>query len=293
MLNPMESFFVRLLRVTVILTALVSLATAAITLLYAGYAQYLPEPTAKLSGRVSQIRQAIDPANLIKELFPDDSSVTKTALANADNVAYSLRNASDAEIFTEFNRFLDVLFGGSFESQKQFSDWLHGSNRIYFSWNDSIDNNSAHNEDNVNVLWRSLLFDYAKRLSVRATVFADAKKRGLYSSSFDRLTEPNRPSSAPYFLVWFFNSLQTELQSASSDLTNRRAERAALRVTVQPALYIAAGAFGYFISIMFLFLFISIEASLRWTAETAGGPIVVDDLTQPRLDVTPDRMRAA
>lgn len=291
MLNPIESFFVRFLRVTVILTALVSLATAAITILYAGFAQYLPEPTANISGRVSQIRQSIDPVNLVKEIFQADTPVIRDMSANPDKVVYSLRLASDTELFNEFNKFLDVVLGGSFESQKQFSDWLQGNNKIDFSWNNSIDNKSARDEDNINVLWRSLLFDYAKRLSARATVVADAKKSEAYS--FDRLIEPTGRSRAPYFLVWFFNSLQTELQSASSDLANRRTERAALRLTVQPALYTAAGAFGYFISIMFLFLFISIEASLRRTAETAGGPIVVDDLSQPRLDVTPDRMRAA
>src|ERR1035437_1243226 len=154
MLTPIESFFVRLLRGTVVFTALVSFAITILALAYAGYAQFAPEPTAKLSGRVSQIRQAIDPANLIKQLFPADSSVTKDVLANVDNVAYSFRNAPDAEIFNEFNKFLDISLGGSFESQKQFSDWLYGSNHINFSWDNSIDDKIESNEDNVNNLLR-------------------------------------------------------------------------------------------------------------------------------------------
>src|ERR1039458_1918617 len=112
MLTPIESFFVRLLRGTVVFTAFVSFAITILALFYAGYAQFAPEPTARLSSRISQIRQATDPSNLIKELFPADASVTKEVVAKADNVAYSLLNASDEEIFKEFNKFLDILLGG-------------------------------------------------------------------------------------------------------------------------------------------------------------------------------------
>src|SRR5450756_848372 len=55
-----------------------------------------------------------------------------------------------------------------------------------------------------------------------------------------------------------------------------------LRLTVQFALYVAGGAFGYFICIMFLFLVVSIEASLRRTAETGGSPIKIEEAPQRR-----------
>ena len=285
MLTPIENFFVRLLRGTVVFTAVVSFAVAILALVYAGYARFAPEPTAKLSGRISQIRQAIDPANLIKEQFPADASLTKDIVANADNVGYLLRYASDAEIFNELNKFLDILLGGSFESQKQFSDWLHGSNHISFSWDGSIDDKNAGNEDNVNILLRSLLIDYAKRLSVRAPLLADARKKKLFPNSFNQLTAPTGQLQAPYFLVWYFDSLQRELRNASVELVTEKTARAALRLTVQPALYVAGGAFGYFICIMFLFLVVSIEASLRRTAETGGSPIKIEGLPHSRLDL--------
>lgn len=285
MLTPIESFFVRLLRGTVVFTAFVSFAITILALFYAGYGQFAPEPTANLSSRVSQIRQATDPTNLIKELFPADASVTKEVVAKVDNVTYSLRNPSDGEIFNEFNKFLDVLLGGSFDNQKQFSDWLYGSNQIGFSWSGFIDNKDVRNEDNVNILWRSLLIDFAKRLSARAVLLADAKKKNLFPDAFDRLTAPTGRSQAPYFLVWYFNTLQNELQKVSGELVAERNERAALRLTVPVALYVAAAAFGYFICIMFLFLIVSIEASLRRIAEAGGSPIKIEESPQHRLDL--------
>jgi hypothetical protein len=296
MLTLLEKFFVRLLRGTVMFTALVSFVITVGALVYAGYAKFAPEPTASLSGRFSQIRQAVSPDVLIRGLFPVDSEVTKYVSANPDNVAYSLHSASDDELFNEFNKFLDVLLGGSFESQKQFSEWLYGTNNIGISWDPSIDNKSAINEDNVNILWRSLLLDYAKRLSTRAPYLADVKKKfsfqkdNIYSDSFDRLTAPTGRSGAPFFLAWFFSNLQIELRGAANDLTIERTKMAALRLTVTPALYVAGSTYAYFILIMLLFLVISIEASLRRTAETAGGTIITDELPEPRLDF-PDRFR--
>jgi hypothetical protein len=294
MLTLLEKFFVRLLRGTVMFTALVSFVITVGALMYAGYVKFAPEPTASLSSRFSQIRQAVSPDKLIKELFPLE--VSKYVSANPDNIAYLFNSASDDEIFNEFNKFLDVALGASFESQRQFSEWLHSSNRISFSWDASIDNIAAINEDNVNILWRSLLLDYAKRLSARASVLADAKKKfssqknDMYSSSFDRLTAPTGRSNAPFFLVWFFSSLENELRSAANDLAIEKTKMAALRLTVTPALYVAGSTYAYFILIMLLFLVISIEASLRRTAETAGGAIITDELPEPRLDFQ-DRFR--
>ena len=98
-----------------------------------------------------------------------------------------------------------------------------------------------------------------KRLSFRAESLPNARKQRLYQASFDRLTTPTGQSQAPYFLVWFFNALQDELRAVDRDLGTQRLERNAIPL----ALIVAASAFGYFILIMFLFLVVSIEASVR------------------------------
>jgi hypothetical protein len=269
MLTATESFFVRLLRGTVITTALVSFLVAVLAVLYVLYAQYAPEPQPKIAGHIERFREAVDPANLIKEVFPSDSAIFKQ-VETPDNIAYQLRKPSQNEIFQEFNAFLDRALGASFENSNQFSDWLYGSSGIQFRWSTDLDRKNAADESNIDVLWMSLLFDYAKRLEYRAPSIAVANKIKSNSAAIDRFTAPTPPSRAPYFLVWFFSKLQGELQLLEQDLQAERAQRAALRFTIPLGLYIAAGAFSYFIFIMFLFLLVSIEASVRRLASIAA-----------------------
>jgi hypothetical protein len=262
MLTGVESFFVRLLRGTVITTALVSFLVTVAAVLYAMYAQFAPEPQPRIASQIVRFRDAADPAKLIKELFPADSAIVKE-FVTSDGVAYEQRKHSESELFQEFNKFLDAALGASFENSAQFSDWLYGSNRIPFRWNSALDSKNATDESNIDVLWRSLFFDYAKRLAVRAPSLAAANKNKAYTSSMDRFTAPTPPSRAPYFLSWFFSKLQAELQVVGQEFQAEQAQRMALRLTIPIALYVAAGAFSYFIFIMFLFLLVSIEASVR------------------------------
>ena len=267
MLTATENFFVRLLRGTVITTALVSFLVAVSALLYVLYAHFAPEPQPRVANSIGRFRQAVDPANLIKEVFSSDSAIFKEA-DTPDNVAYQLHKPSPSEMLQEFNTFLDRAFGASFENSNQFSDWLYGSGAI-FRWSRDLDRSNAADESNIDVLWASLLFDYAKRLEFRAPSIAAANKIKSNSAAVDRFTAPTSPSRAPYFLVWFFDKLQGELQLLEQELQAERAERAALRLAIPLALYVAAGAFSYFIFIMFLFLLVSIEASVRRLASIA------------------------
>jgi hypothetical protein len=267
MLSLIEGVFVRILRGTVVTTASAAILIAVGALIYAGYAHFLPEPQANLSGRVSEYRQATDPARLILAIFPPDSSVYKEIAATPDNISYESNAASDEMIFDQLNEFLNAVFGASFESKTRFSEWLYGGNKIQLSWSDIIDERNVSKENGVNYLSRSLLLDYARRLAFRAAPLGKARKQNLYADSFDRLTAPTGRSRAPYFLVWYFEHLQERLQSTTDRLTQARAERDALRLTEFPAIVTALSAFGYFIAIIFCFLLISIEASLRKVAE--------------------------
>jgi hypothetical protein len=266
MLSTIESFFVRLLRGTVIATAFLSFLTAVLAIFYVGYAEYAPEPTAKTSQQVERFRKATNPSKLIKELFPSGSDISKEMDSTPDQTTYVQSKHFDEEIFAEFNKFLDIGYGASFDDQSQFSDWLHGTNRIPFSWSNAIDDKNASNDDNINNLWRSLLFDYARRLTFRAPAIANVRKLKTYPTSIDALTNPTAPSRAPYFLAWFFNRLQNELQLVGQDLQAEKGQREALRLSMPFALSVAAGAFSYFIFIMFMFLLVSIEASVRLLA---------------------------
>jgi hypothetical protein len=271
MLTLTESFFVRLLRGTVVTTAFVSFLIAVLAILYALYAQFAPEPQPNIAGSIARLRQAVDPEKLIKEVFPSDSAIAKEVDA-PDHIAYQLSKPSQNELFQQFNTFLDRSLGASFESSNQFSDWLYGSNNIKFAWNRDLDRSTASDESNVNVLWLSLLYDYATRLSYRAPAIQAAKKAKAKTAGIDLFTASTPPSRAPYFLVWFFNKLENELQQVGQELQAERVQRAALRLTIPLALYVAAGAFSYFIFIMFLFLLVSIEASVRRLA-TVGIPV--------------------
>lgn len=270
MLSPVESFFVRLLRGTVIFTASVSFAATIAALLYAAYAHYAPEPKVQLTAHIDEFRAATDPVKLIKKLFPANSDIVKRAAEMPNRVTYQRTNASVPAIYGEFNKFLDAFLGGSFESQDLFVNWLVGQNSIGLSWSQMIDDRDATNESNVNFLWRSMLLDYAKRLQIQAPLLAEFNKKDQYKDSFDRLTAPTGRAQAPYFLAWYFEALQKELQQVATKLTEEKDEREVLRAQTPIALYAAMAAFGYFILIMFLFLVVSIEASLRLTAESAS-----------------------
>lgn len=269
MLSSVEAAFVRLLRGTVVTTAFISIAITIIALIYAAYAQFKPDPKPQLSQRVHEFRNATDPARLIESIFPPNSDLVKGLRGRSSIPPYIFHSASVEEIFSEFNKFLDAFLGGKFESAKQFSDWLFSSNGIELSWSKAISDNNALNEDNVNRLWPSMLFDYAVRLQKIAPILADARNAHKYPTSFDKLTAPTGRAQAPYFLAWYFSEMQTALSQEATRFIRETAEREHLRQQAPIALYVAASAFGYFIFIMFLFLFVSIEASLRKGAEHA------------------------
>lgn len=271
MLSPVENFFIRLLRGTVIATAFVSFLVTVVALLYAGYAWYAPAPVANVAGQIARLRAATDPVELLKELFPPESSVVKDSAA-PDNIAYERANRAENDAFQEFNRFLDVALGAGFEDASQFSNWLYGRNAIPFRWSTTIDNKTKLDDSNIDLLWKSLLSDYAKRLAFRAPAVKAVSKVKPYAAALDALTAATPPSRAPYFLTWFFDRLQTELRAVADEFAERQNERIALRATAPLALSIAGGAFGYFILIMFLFLLVSIEASVRSLASPGAAP---------------------
>jgi len=285
MLSDIESFFVRLLRGTVVATALVAFLVTVGALLYAAYAQYSPEPKAALANRIDKLRKEIDPAGLIREIFPADSSVHKDA-SLPDTISYQRIAPTDEVLFSGLNKFLDSALDANFERREQFSEWLYGLRKIPLSWDSSIDNKEEKTEDNVNVLWRSLLNDYAKRLAYRSQSLAAARRQRLYAPSFEKLTLPTGQAQAPYFLVWFFEKLQAELRVVSEELRGQRVERELLRSTVPWALTVASAAFGYFIFIMFLFLIVSIEASVRHLAalRTSTPPPIPASQAEPGVE---------
>lgn len=281
MLSTVETFFIRLLRGTVIATAFVSFLITVLALLYAAYAFYAPDPVPNVSGQITRLRQVTDPVELLKELFPPESSVVKDAAA-PDAIAYQSGKRDENETFQEFNKFLDVAFGASFDNAAQFSDWLSGRNPIPFRWPAALDNKARLDDSNIQLLSKSLLYDYAKRLAFRAPAVKAVSKVKPYSAAVDALTAATPPSQAPYFLIWFFNKLQGELRAIGEEFQEQRQQRSLLRATTPFALSIAAGAFSYFILIMFLFLLVSIEASVRRLAIStplpATGPAVIGAL---------------
>src|SRR5882762_2410950 len=98
MLSTVETFFIRLLRGTVIATAFLSFLVAVLALLYAGYAQYALDPAPNVAGQIARFRKATDPTELLKELFPPESSVVKESAA-PDNIAYEKGKRLDNETF--------------------------------------------------------------------------------------------------------------------------------------------------------------------------------------------------
>ena len=103
MLTTTENFFVRLLRGTVVATAFVSFLITVLALLYALYAQFAPEPQPQVASAIGRLREAVDPRNLIKEVFSSDSAIVKEAEV-PDNITYQLRKPSPNEMFQEFNK---------------------------------------------------------------------------------------------------------------------------------------------------------------------------------------------
>jgi hypothetical protein len=280
MLSNIETLFVRLLRGTVIATAMVSFIITVLALLFALYAEFAPNPKVRLADQIDRFRQATDPVKLIREVFPAEAAIIKET-SGPDNVVYEKGKRLDPEILQQFNKFLDVALGASFENASQFADWLH-NNGVRFRGYSALEDRNALDEGNIEVLWRSLIFDYARRLSARAPALATANKDKQYSSAIDRFTAATPPTRAPYFVVWFFNKLQAELQLVAQEFQEEQDRRLALRMTVPVALYVAAGAFSYFIFIMFLFLLVSIEASVRRLA-SGGNPGVPPLSSAPKI----------
>ncbi|MEH2472155.1 hypothetical protein V1281_006657 [Nitrobacteraceae bacterium AZCC 2161] len=289
MLSTVENFFIRLLRGTVIATAFLSFLITVIALLYAGYAWYAPDPVPNVAGQIVRLRKATDPVELLKELFPPESSVVKDT-APPDAIPYESGKRSENDTFLEFNKFLDIALGASFDNAAQFSTWLNGGNAIPFRWATAIDNKARFDDSNIELLSKSLLYDYAKRLAFRAPAVKAVNKVKPYSSALDALTAATPPSRAPYFLVWFYDKLQGELRVVAQEFQEERDQRFALRATAPFALSVAGGAFSYFIFIMFLFLLVSIEASVRTLAISATPAGLPHEMSvrSPSIGASPD-----
>lgn len=288
MLSTIENFFIRLLRGTVIATAFLSFLITVIALLYAGYAWYAPDPVPNVAGQIARLRKATDPVELLKELFPPESSVVKDT-TKPDAIPYESGKRSENDTFQEFNKFLDIALGASFDNAAQFSSWLNGNDAIPFRWPTAIDNKARLDDSNIELLSNSLLYDYAKRLAFRAPALKAVNKVKPYSNALDALTAATPPSRAPYFLVWFYDKLQGELRVIAQEFQEERNQRFALRATTPFALSVAGAAFSYFIFIMFLFLLVSIEASVR-TLATSAVPVGSQhkmSVHSPSIDDTP------
>ena len=275
MLSPAESFFVRLLRITVVATAGLALLSAILALGAAAMAYFAPEPQAELSSQIERLRNATDPSKLMTSLF--DGTAVMAGANEEGKVVYKFSGASDDELFAEFNSFLKNSINGHFQDEDLFKSWLYSGDRIPFTWNEDIDNPNAQDEDSVTRLTRSLLLDYAKRLNAWAPALRKANDEKLYPTAFEKLMAPTGSNNAPNFLVWFFNSLQTELATISDELTTARQKHEAQRQLIPIELEAAGVAYTYFLFMMFLFLVISVEASARRIAESKkalGGSLV-------------------
>lgn len=267
LLSKAERLFVQILRTAAVLTAGVALLVAAGALLFAAYAYVAPNPTANLKQDVTRYRQALDPNRLIRGLYPADSSVVRGLGQLPPDGSYQFSSATTKELYAAFNVFLDKAMRAELEGEAKFEGWLAGQNRIPFAWSSSIDSREAQDERSVAILSRSLMLDYAQRLTRRAPLLSDAHRRDVYGASLDKFIAPTGPPRAPYFIVWYFEVLQEELGKSERQLAGEQSARLALRFAIPFVLWLAAGAFGYFVVVMLVFLFISIEASTRTIAE--------------------------
>lgn len=103
MLSTIENFFIRLLRGTVIATAFLSFLVTVIALFYAGYAWYAPDPIPNVAGQIARLRKATDPVELLKELFPPESSVVKDT-ATPDAIPYESGKRSENDTFLQHKK---------------------------------------------------------------------------------------------------------------------------------------------------------------------------------------------
>jgi len=132
---------------------------------------------------------------------------------------------SESDAFQEFNRFLDIALGASFDNAAQFSSWLNGSNAIPFRWPTAIDNKARLDDSNIELPSKSLLYVYAKRLAHRAPAVKAVSKVKPYGNALDALTAATPPSRAPYFLTWFYDKLQGELRVIAQEFQEERNQR--------------------------------------------------------------------
>ena len=264
MLTSTEMLCLKVFRKTVILTAAVALLVAALGSVFWFYSVIAPAPSIHMADRLDSLRSATRVANLVKKVFPEKSEAVQTAdEAFPAPTSYSLH--TDAmEAFDDANAVLSDLWQQQFASKDIFAKMLFGDDAVPFSWNKDISNSNATNENNVNVLWQSLLVEYLQQLRVAASgKLKEYKNSGRYDSAFTKLHDD------VYFIRWFFETLQKEVTAARDDLERKRVERAALSASGFVALTVAGIAFGYFLVIMFFFLAIAIEVHVRALAESS------------------------
>lgn len=261
MLTNVELTFLHIFRKTVIATAGLALVVAACGVLYWAYAEYAPNP-APYADRVSDFRERLTVSELVRAHFPAETRLVKEVddvfpMPKNYVVLSNWNNPFDNVHQEKMNVFLNELFGVSYRRQGDLERFIF-SRRL--SFNEDLNDEEAVNEENIWVMYGSLLIAYIDELRTATPKLVELKKSGDYVDSFEKL-EGDQYDRA---LNWF----HSEFQAAITEVDQEFTEREVFRLTSSLGLMVAASAFAYFMLVMFFFLAASVEIHIRRISDT-------------------------
>jgi hypothetical protein len=260
--HPIESFFLKVLRITITSTAAVAFAVSVCAAVYGIYASIAPEPITDASSRASQLQSMLVAEDMLKKGLVDDPQVRLDQFSfgqitkGIPRAVSQLKSAGNQkadldEAFDRFNAFLSSAFSIKITEREKF-DRLVFSSSNQVSWPKVIDPNST-----FNAMWAEALSAYLGQVAQ----YGDNIAKNLDTAT--RMKIQQKLVDQTYVLDFFTENVRSFIDELKSEQQQRAAQFQALRLSQWPAYYAAGAAFAYFVTVMLIFVFVRIEIDLR------------------------------
>lgn len=216
-----------------------SAIVCALSLVFSAYAYTSPTIKISLKERVNFIRATISPQAFILANFPKESVVVQSLNKPLQDSEYRFTTPRVEDLHGSINKFVSQIYGRTYEKET-FDKWINAEGVLGVKWSPLIDDTKAKNDDNLNLLVRSLLFDYLQRLAQFVPTLQSVRNDPRYNSSFDSMIASSEYKEMPSFLAWFSTSMNKTFATISLEAQQNEKREVSLSKLLRLSLWVGA-----------------------------------------------------
>lgn len=270
MWTALENAYLQILRIFFLITTTIAVGVFIIAFAM-GINASIPRDDAYYSQNYQILRDKTNAIEYLSLFIPSEDAQYLKANVKLPTTTSTQLIASNDIYKNSTELFLKKLFGRSYTNQDGYTNEQKTAQNL-LSWKkiyDSSENKSLseskQSQYETNQLVWSLYQDFSNGLisSVNA-LDSKYKKDPIYDDSeFNKMTsyEIGTPPK------WFYKTVNASLKDLEPKLAEKNAENVARKLEATLYFTVAGGAIGYFILVMFYFIFVKIERNLRIMSE--------------------------